>query len=472
MTEVRGGSVVRRVGLRIPAPALYAAIGFSAASIALLLVGNHSLPIGVALSAVIIPVGTWWMVLREERCGQRVDVRVIVIAIGALMLLAVALAPAESRDLWAYQMYGRTLWFHGVSPYTHPPHDFPHDPFLHLMSHGWRRTPAVYGPVFLAFAALGSGIAGSSVVVARLFHQVGAALAVSVALRLIWQRTHSPAAVMLLGMNALVIVTVINGGHNDALVGLGVLGSVVLAEKRSVTAAGLVLGLAALIKVTALLALPALAIWTLYRFGSRAASYLAGTTIGSVILGNAIVGTAAITALGSNRRLISRASPWQAPASLFGIYGHHPFAGLSRSDWLAVFGVGSLALVSALALATAWRRRRDREPGAVVAWALTAYLVAGIYVLPWYCVWMLPTMCLVRRRATLAYVALLGACMTGVYLVKYRAFPTEVGTGWRWSGAFVLPLAFLVAYVVLALVRSDQTDDETAYLRGAAAGHR
>lgn len=221
-----------------------------------------------------------------------------------------------------------------------------------------------------ASSAVGSALAGGSPLVARLFHQLGAAVAVAVALGLVWRRTGSPAAVMLLGLNPLVILSVINGGHNDTLVGLGVLGAVLLAEKQRPMAAGLVLGMTTLIKITAILALPALLAWALYRFGRRASGHLA-----------------------------------------------------------------SIAVVGALAVTVAWRRRSDCELGGVVALALTAYLVAGIYVLPWYAIWMLP-----------------GA----------------VEVGWWWIGAYIGPVVALVAFVVIALGRTGRADAEPLALSGSS----
>src|SRR5437667_45662 len=82
-------------------------------------------------------------------------------------------------------------------------------------------------------------------------------------------RARSAAALALLALNPVVIVSVVNGGHNDALVGLGVLGGVLLAERRPLVA-GLVLGAAALIKAAALLPLAVVAVWVWRRRGWRA----------------------------------------------------------------------------------------------------------------------------------------------------------------------------------------------------------
>lgn len=434
----------------------YAAIGLSFIAIAALLVLNAALPIGLALLAIAVSFGAWLLVSQHERRGNRVDVRIIAIAVGVLMVAAVALEPTASRDLWSYTMYGRLISHHGVSPYSHVPSDFPHDPFLRLVGTEWRNTASVYGPLFAVFSAVGSSVAGGSALVARLFHQTGAAIAVTISLVLIWRRTTSPAAVMLVGLNSLVIVSVVNNGHNDALVGLGLLGALLLTERQRWRPAGLALAAAALIKITALLALPALALWILHRHGRRPAAYLCAFAITPIAVGYAIAGPAAITALNADHQRISRASAWQAVRSLIGIDQFKTFFGLSHSSWISALGLGAIALVALLSLAVAWRQRRNPDLAGVVSLALTAYLVAGIYVLTWYCIWVIPIASLARRRVITIYVASLGAFITAVYFLKYRALPGSVEPEWHWVGAYVGPFLFLAAYLIIASGRFDE----------------
>jgi alpha-1,6-mannosyltransferase len=435
---------------RLPAPLTIAAVGFSTVSIALLLlISTADLPIGLGLLVVTVPLAAWLVVLDRERRGQVMDVRALIVPIGALLLLAVAVEPTGSRDIWSYTMYGRIISAHGANPYVQLPRDFPHDPFLHLVARGWRHTSSVYGPVFVVFSAVGTTIAGSSVLVARLYQQAAAAIAVGVTLGLVWRRTTSPAAVMLLGLNPLVVVTVVNGGHNDALVGLGILVAVLLAEQDRPVGAGLALALAALVKITALLALPVFAGWVFVHYGRRAAGQLAGVAIAAVLLVYAAFGPSALSALDANRDLMSRASPWQIVRAVLRLQTDHSFAGLPRATWLAAFGLGSILVVGSLALLVAWRRQRDRELGSGVALALTAYLVAGIYALPWYALWMLPSAAIARRRATLVFVAGLGAFLEAVYVVKDRANPNPGVFGWWWLGAYIGPAIALAVYLVI-----------------------
>src|SRR5205814_6609385 len=131
----------------------------------------------------------------------------------------------------------------GHDPYTTPPSAFPHDRWLHLVRPVWRDVPSLYGPLFNTLSAVDVRLARGSGTNERLGFQALAALAVLAAMALVFRRTRDPAAMALLGLNPLVVVGVVNGGHNDALVGLAVLGGVLLAEDRRPVAAGAAFGL-------------------------------------------------------------------------------------------------------------------------------------------------------------------------------------------------------------------------------------
>src|SRR5439155_18931353 len=167
-----------------------------------------------------------------------------------------------------YAMYGRMVAHHQVSPYRHAAAEFPHDPWAGKVPHGWRQTRSVYGPLFTGVSAAAMVPVGDSFLAGRLFFQLLAAAGVVGCLWLLERRARSAAALALLALNPVVIVSVVNGGHNDALVGLGVLGGVLLAERRPLVA-GLVLGAAALIKAAALLPLAVVAVWVWRRRGWR-----------------------------------------------------------------------------------------------------------------------------------------------------------------------------------------------------------
>ena len=452
------------------------AIGAAAATL-VLLVGDRGLPIAVSLIAVGIPPIAWIVLGRSEQNGRRCDPRIVAGLISLLLIAAVILPPHGSSDLWSYTMYGRMVSQHSSSPYTHIPNDFPHDPFLRQVAVGWRNTSSVYGPVFVGIAAAGSWLAGSSLLVARLFHQILAAMAIAVSLALIWVRTHSPAALALLGINPVVVISIVNGGHNDALVGLAILAATLLTTAGRVRLAAIALGVAALIKITALLALPALLAWTAWRRGRRAATRFAAVIGVVVVLGYAAVGPDALTTLSGNRQFMSRASPWQIPRTLLGL---GTFGGISSATSIGILTTGALGAVCVIVCAAAWWKRRDAEPAASVVLALTAFLAVGAYVLPWYVGWMLPVACVSLGRPSRRLAMLMSTFLTAVYIVKARALPHAVEAEWRWLGSYIGPIVVLLACVAIAAPprtwmpgwRRDHSTDEPSGVEGTQPGAR
>ncbi|HET7655239.1 MAG TPA: hypothetical protein VFK42_19560, partial [Acidimicrobiales bacterium] len=155
-------------------------------------------------------------VLAVERRARVLTPRGVLVPAAALLVVAVVAPPIGSRDVWSYAMYGRIAAVHHADPYRVAPSAFPHDPLLSRVSPVWRDTRSVYGPVFTWLSALGMRVVGNSALLARMFFQVLAAVAAGVAMWVLWGETHDAAAMALVGLNPLVLVAVVNGGHSDA----------------------------------------------------------------------------------------------------------------------------------------------------------------------------------------------------------------------------------------------------------------
>ena len=166
--------------------------------------------------ALALLVGLAW---RRTQLGlpPALDWRVVVGLSAALLACSVAGPVRQSRDLWAYAMYGRMVSVHHMSPYTHVPADFPHDPFLHLVDPRWRHTGSVYGPLFVAYAALVSKVAGSSLLITRFAFKGIAGLSVLASVLILVRRRVDPTAVACLGLNPLVMLYSVGGGHTERL---------------------------------------------------------------------------------------------------------------------------------------------------------------------------------------------------------------------------------------------------------------
>jgi hypothetical protein len=337
-----------------------------------------------------------WRELRE----RRLDRRVVLGLSGGLLVLAVVVPPTQSGDVWAYAMYGRIVSQHHASPYTHAAIDYPRDPAAARVDHVWRRTKSVYGPGFTWLSAAGMRVVGSSRLAARLFFQIVAAIAIGVVLFLVDRRERDPLALVCIGLNPVIVLGVVNNAHNDALVGLAVLGAVLLVLSGRPMAAGLAGAAGALVKLSALLPLAAVGWWLWRRRGWRPAATMGAATLLTVALAFSLTGgRTALRPLRAAGEQFTGGSIWNGPqrwvARAKTDAGVPPPVAHSRARadvarWAAV-------TVVALAMLLVWRRLRASTPAGAAGAAVLGFMLGAGYVYPWYAAWSLPALALEPR---------------------------------------------------------------------------
>jgi hypothetical protein len=92
---------------------------------------------------------------------------------------------------------------------------------------------------------------------------------------------------------------------------------------------------------------------------------------------------------------------------------------------------------------------------------MAAYLVGGVYVLPWYSAWALPASALTRRSFLGVLVATHGAFLVAVYELELPAHISLTGVGAviRTTVIVICSSGFLAAFVI-ALLRAPATEDQ------------
>ena len=401
------------------------AVGVAAES-AMVIGGSRLIgPAGLVLT--LVASAAWAFVAFDARAERRP--RLVMAAIAVAFTVAIVVPPRGSQDLWAYVMYGRTVSVHHTSPYVHAPGDFPHDVFTARVGSGWRHAKSVYGPLFTGGSAVVTRLAGDSALRARLAFQALAALGITGALAVIWRAKHSARALAFLGLHPAVVTAVVNGGHNDALVGLALVGGALLAARRAWYRAGFVLALGVLVKASAGLGLVAVAVWT-WRRDPRGAARLALVAAATTIAAYGPVGLIAVRDIAHAGNGNTRASVWDPISTVL-----HPNATLMT--------IGALAL----AAVAAWRWSRAAHPATTSLATTAAYLIGGVYVLPWYPVWALPSAALERRSRLAALVGAHAAFLVAVY--EYEA-PAHVTLSGAW-GVIRSVLTQLGAWTALAV---------------------
>jgi glycosyl transferase family 87 len=429
--------------IRSPARAPFAAMTISAAATVAIIIAGKGIPAAVFLSLILVASAAFFLFLRAETRRPTMGVRPIAATIGILLVVAVLVPPRTSNDVWAYSIYGRILSVHHDSPYTHPPYRYKSDPYYRPAEKGYSTLRDVYGPVFTGLAGGIMLVSGRHLLVARLLWQGLAAFALIGALVLLWRRTKDPVALAFLGLNPMVAASIVNGGHNDALVGLGILAGAVAAPSHPLLA-GLILGAAASIKVVALIPLGALVLWTWYRKGLRPGVIMAGTGIGTVVAGYLIAGgLATLTPLHRASLLSVRHSIWNRPRHW--IIRTLQLSGLDRPTALhraagriAILGMIAVGVITALVILTRFFRDRAEH---LAGTSLVPYLFAAPYVLPWYPGWVLPALSAERRRP-------FAVAATAQSLFLFAVDPDRYFHFHGWGGSIVHVLALVILPLV------------------------
>ena len=109
--------------------------------------------VSVGVAAVVLATGGFLLMLREAWRGT-VSLRTVVILAVAAQAVILTLPLLISRDVYSYIAYGNIAGLHHANPYVQTPAGFPLDAVSSLVGPKWFSTPAVYGPLFTAYASV------------------------------------------------------------------------------------------------------------------------------------------------------------------------------------------------------------------------------------------------------------------------------------------------------------------------------
>src|SRR2546426_5095392 len=190
----------------------------------------------VSLLILAALVGALGLVFAEAWRG-RVRLGAVLVAVGVSLALAVVAPVLLSRDVYSYAAYGRIVALHGANPYVVPPSAFPFDPFVRVASREWIDSPSVYGPAFTLLSAAVAKFWGGSVAGPLLAFKVIAAASGGGACVLVARTAgtvrpgREAAAATAIGLNPVMVVHTVGGGHNDALLALFIAAALALAVR-------------------------------------------------------------------------------------------------------------------------------------------------------------------------------------------------------------------------------------------------
>lgn len=319
--------------------------------------------------------------------------------VALLALTAVVAGPISSHDLWSYSFYGRMVSQHGVNPYLSVPAMFPHDVVYPVV--GWRHTPSGYGPLFTMFSALLTWVAGDSLLAMRLGFQLLAAGAVLWCLSVLARERRS-AALTLVALQPFVWISLVNGGHNDAIVAAVLLAAVVAFDRNRIVRCAVLVAVAVSIKLTAVFIVVPFVVVLIARRRGKDMVIVAGIPAAVLIACGLFVAGSLGNASSATRGIITRASVWRPVQAL---------SGIPTTTVTVVATATALALVAWMA----WLHFRDPRLPRSAGSALSAFGMVSSYTFPWYLFLGVPALALSGDLVLLAIVSARATLMAASY---------------------------------------------------------
>ncbi|MDX3073630.1 polyprenol phosphomannose-dependent alpha 1,6 mannosyltransferase MptB [Streptomyces sp. NPDC088354] len=394
--------------------------------------GEAAIGLLVAYFGLGLLIAAWWQLGRLVRGPRPPTTRSLLTTFAVWAAPLLLAPPLFSRDVYSYLAQGAMV-SKGIDAYTYGPSVLGGAAAAEVPAI-WRDTPAPYGPAFLALARLSAhaGITGM-----RALALLGVALLATQLPRLARRCGADPAQAVWLGaLNPLVLLHLVAGAHNDAVM-LGLLGAGLGAAlaRRPVVAAVLVT-LAALVKAPAALGLLVVATlwaehlegrWRLARTGAGVAAVAGATTVGITAVTG--VGYGWIGALSTP----ASASNWSLVNTMARFMG-------TPHTWRVL----SLVAV-ALAIGAVWLFRRRLGPVYALGLSLLAVALLGPAIRPWYLLWGLVPLAVAAPDGRVRRTAAVGSAVLALAVLP-NGFPAtvhQVVLATAGAAAALLPIVLL-----------------------------
>lgn len=367
---------------------------------------TETLGLAVARSFVVVGAAlllqAWLVVGADTLHHGLLDVRTVQLVMVAWCAPLVVAPPLFSRDVYSYYMQGRVLTA-GGNPYQDGVSVVP-GWFTSGVDPMWADAKTPYGPAFLvvekAIAALVPQSPYLGAFAFRLVALAGVAMLVLALPALARAHGIDPASAVWLGaLNPLVVMHLVAGAHNDALmIGLTVaaLAAASSATPLAAVTSAVLVGLAVAVKPVAVVAMPFIAYQCArdasWRARAQAAALTGGLVSATLILLSLVVN---VGPLGWLDALATPGSvrSWLSPMTGLGIgWGNFMqvigFAHFQETSVAIMRATGSVLLgVTLMYLAL---RPGGRSAVRSTALSFAALVALGPVVQPWYLLWALP----------------------------------------------------------------------------------
>jgi alpha-1,6-mannosyltransferase len=438
-------------------------------------VGRRGLiPISLVLMVAVLAA---FAGVLTEAWANRVRLSAVIACSGISLGVSVAAPLLLSRDIYTYAAYGRIVALYGQNPYVVRLSSFPRDPFVARASVQWLHHHSLYGPGFtLVSAAIARAWAGSPAATILAFKVLaGSSIAAATGVVAVSANRvrpgRAPLAVALIGLNPVIVVHTVGGGHVDALLAAPLAAAMALAmtRPRGISARAIVVTVlltgACLVKVVMVPAL-ALWMWWIVRSGRAERGRIVALHLGVIA---ALVVAAAAPFVAAWHVLAAFATlggieVWASPSQLVGHVARLVVGSVAGSaaggDAARVVEIAFLVLFLVLLRRLAHRAGSSTSAAPAEAWGIALLLLALCmpFLLPWYSAWFVGFLGIFGDEM----LVVAGALVTGVLALTlipadpFHGFSTTgVMDGVHYGAASIL----LVVLVVVAgrVLRGDRS---------------
>jgi alpha-1,6-mannosyltransferase len=377
--------------------------------------GNGAfLGIMVVYAGLAVMVGSWVEVVRTLRRHPHTRVGSVAALAIAWALPVLVMPPLFSRDVYSYVAQGDMVT-RGFNPYAHGPSVLGSGRILSLVDPLWRHARAPYGPAWERLCGAIVHLTRHDVLAALVgFRAVALVGVVLIALGVgaLARSTgrDEAVAVALAVLNPLVLLVLLGGAHNDALMlGLLVAGCAVARHHRVFIGLALCV-LAAEVKIPALIGVVLIGWWwsdgePSWRRRMPRMAVALSTAAGLTVLVGAVsgLGWRWLGGLSDPGVVVS----WLDPASAVGLTLSHLVgalgAGRHTAEFVRATRAAGLVLAACISVALIARSRRVGDLQAL-GWSLVAFVVLGPVIWPWYETWGFVVLAVVAEGWTLRIV--------------------------------------------------------------------
>ncbi len=410
---------------------------------------------------VALMVASWFEIVRTLRRNPATSVRTVMTIIATWSVPVFVMPPLFSRDVYSYAAQGEMV-SRGLNPYVQGPSALGSNPYFRLVDPIWQHAHAPYGP---AWERLAGGIVQvtrhdvvATIVGFRLVAVIGVGLIAWGVPALARSVGRDPAVALGLAvLNPLVLLVLLGGAHNDALM-LGLLVAGCAVARRNHILLGLALcALAAEVKVPALIGALFIGWW--WSEGSASWRQRALRVAGAVLIAVAFMGLLGVASGLGWRWLDGLSNPgvvvsWVDPVTAVGLALSHASSGLGFGGHQATYVQAARAVGVALAvvISIGLVLRSRLGPLQALGWSLLVFVVLGPVVWPWYETWGFVFLAVVAEAWTLRLLLALSAvaCFADLPSVRYYEAAEPVLAIVCW----VILASLVIAYGVVRIVPS------------------